>query len=675
MRFQAQLGKEAERMYKEGLNVVKLSFARVIKVNYKYNTVEVMSIQHKNSTAKNPNDNGKYSARLPIGFGGKTPDGNVYGTNTLVTIGSLVLLGFLEGNKDYPIVLNIYGDADNQSMLTRTTYTSADESDEAVQQELWQLFSLYPSMTYKNIDGRGNQEVTFSGKSFMYVTDSDQTNSYVQDAGFDYHDLPSSRYANGELIEPVSPDAPTVLYVHQSVYDKHRVTFFIKSDGTVRLGSRHLDGGGITFMEMGTNGSFQVTQAQDTTNPEDTSKVFSAFGIKEDGTVFLQSTDHVLQVKNDGVYVDNESIVTFVSGGGSGGGGVFSELQTQVTDLNGTVDSLQTSITVMNGEIATKVSETTYTSGIADAKAYADKLVAGAETDIQNVSTDVTNLQTYVDGSFKDGVITTAESQSIATYLNTLAIAKHDLDSQYTEIDTNPDLPASNKTSLESAKTDFDAKYTSLVNAINTAIADGQVDTNEKTTVDTDFTAYHTSITNLSTALQQAADGIAETKAQTALTNANGYTNNQISTVNSSITQLSGEIDSKVSSTTFTTTITPIQNTQTDLGNRLTSAENTINSTVQNIPYKAEIISTNGLVFKDGNINTTLFCKVFHGANDITSTIDASRFRWTRVSDDATGDQAWNTAHASGTQSITVTGSDVQVRATFDCDVLDTNLQ
>src|SRR5699024_12087906 len=109
------------------------------------------------------------SDRLPISFGGKTPDGKTYGSNTLVTKGSLVLVGFLEGNKDQPIVLNIYGDADNQSQLTRTEFSSADESDETVQRELWQLFTLYPSMTYKNIDGRGNEEVTFSGRTFKYI--------------------------------------------------------------------------------------------------------------------------------------------------------------------------------------------------------------------------------------------------------------------------------------------------------------------------------------------------------------------------------------------------------------------------------------------------------------------------------------------------------------------------
>ncbi|WP_145475496.1 hypothetical protein, partial [Staphylococcus hominis] len=47
MRLQSQLGKEVKRMYKEGQNVVKLSLARVVKVNYKYNTVDVVTVQGK----------------------------------------------------------------------------------------------------------------------------------------------------------------------------------------------------------------------------------------------------------------------------------------------------------------------------------------------------------------------------------------------------------------------------------------------------------------------------------------------------------------------------------------------------------------------------------------------------------------------------------------------------
>jgi hypothetical protein len=330
------MGKEVRRRYKDGKNIVRLSLAKVAKVNYKYNTVDVITIQDKNDTTKNANDNGRYSARLPVQFGGQTPDGKVFGTNTLVTVGCLVLVGFLEGHKDNPIILNIYGEADNQSMLTRTTFTGANESDEEVQAELWQLFTLYPSMTYQNIDGHGNQEVTFPGKTFFYASADDDR---VNDAFFDYDHLPSSSYANGDLIEPTVPDAPNMLYVHQSVVGDHRVTFFIKSDGTVRMGSRHADGGGVTFWQMNTDGSFKIQQSNDTVDPEDESSNFSSFSINEHGDIILQAGNSVLSIGKEGLLLNGGAI-----SGGSGGSIDLTGNQV-IVDMQGDITTLQKATT------------------------------------------------------------------------------------------------------------------------------------------------------------------------------------------------------------------------------------------------------------------------------------------------------------------------------------------
>lgn len=94
----------------------------------------------------------------------------------------------------------------------------------------------------------------------------------------------------------------------------------------------------------------------------------------------------------------------------------------------------------------------------------------------------------------------------------------------------------------------------------------------------------------------------------------------------------------------------------------------------QNITYKVDIISTNGNIYKGGDFVTTLMARVYQGTTDLTDTIDANRFRWTRVSDDTAGDTAWNTSHFGGAKQVTVTQSDVMSRATFQCTILDENL-
>lgn len=84
------------------------------------------------------------------------------------------------------------------------------------------------------------------------------------------------------------------------------------------------------------------------------------------------------------------------------------------------------------------------------------------------------------------------------------------------------------------------------------------------------------------------------------------------------------------------------------------------------------IISSNGNIFKNGNVKTLLSAKVYSWDEDITDTLDANQFIWTRVSEDTEADKVWNEQHFGGAKSVVITGADVKVRATFYCDLIDT---
>lgn len=84
------------------------------------------------------------------------------------------------------------------------------------------------------------------------------------------------------------------------------------------------------------------------------------------------------------------------------------------------------------------------------------------------------------------------------------------------------------------------------------------------------------------------------------------------------------------------------------------------------------ITSTNGNIFKNGNIQTTLEATVYSWDENITDTLDENQFIWTRVSDDAAADAEWNQQHFGGSKSIEITKDDVKVRATFFCDLINT---
>ena len=88
--------------------------------------------------------------------------------------------------------------------------------------------------------------------------------------------------------------------------------------------------------------------------------------------------------------------------------------------------------------------------------------------------------------------------------------------------------------------------------------------------------------------------------------------------------------------------------------------------------YRLIISSTNGSIFKNGNIQTTLYATVYSWDENITDTLDDNQFIWTRVSEDTEADAVWNADHAGGCKSIDITSEDVSVRATFFCDLIDT---
>ena len=92
---------------------------------------------------------------------------------------------------------------------------------------------------------------------------------------------------------------------------------------------------------------------------------------------------------------------------------------------------------------------------------------------------------------------------------------------------------------------------------------------------------------------------------------------------------------------------------------------------VSDIAWKVEIISTNGMIFKNNIMETTLVAKVYKGKHDVTDEINASRFTWKRTSNDNEEDEIWNANKGKGVKSIVITTSDIYQRATFTCEIED----
>ena len=115
-----------------------------------------------------------------------------------------------------------------------------------------------------------------------------------------------------------------------------------------------------------------------------------------------------------------------------------------------------------------------------------------------------------------------------------------------------------------------------------------------------------------------------------------------------------------------------------DFGETLDLSSNTgINQRVQKVytdmdallGFRLEIVSSSDIL-SDSIQSTVLSARVWHGSQNVTDTLDASRFRWKRVSSDPTADELWNAAHA-GMKAITLTVRDVLYSATYSCELTD----
>ena len=86
------------------------------------------------------------------------------------------------------------------------------------------------------------------------------------------------------------------------------------------------------------------------------------------------------------------------------------------------------------------------------------------------------------------------------------------------------------------------------------------------------------------------------------------------------------------------------------------------------VGFRIEIVSTSDILSDDIQ-TTTLSARVWHGSQNVTDQLAASRFQWKRKTADSTADGIWNAAH-TGMKSITLTTRDVLYSATYDCELL-----
>ena len=191
---------------------------------------------------------------------------------------------------------------------------------------------------------------------------------------------------------------------------------------------------------------------------------------------------------------------------------------------------------LLKGIISGKIKFTSGSSGLYELDEWgavnglinqAQNTANAAVESAKNANTAIGDLNEYVDGAFSDGIISEAEAKAIEKYINTVNNTKAAVEAAYNKLYTNGYLSGTAKTGLLNAKVTLMGSIDNLINAINSAIADGKTTTTEKNNVDSKYSTFNSAYADFNTAVEAANKAIQDTL--------KGYSDSVLNTANAAV--------------------------------------------------------------------------------------------------------------------------------------------
>ena len=270
----------------------------------------------------------------------------------------------------------------------------------------------------------------------------------------------------------------------------------------------------------GNRGEFSEQLTVNTTKLDDFEQYFSSLAVKN-LVANMFSADYIKAGQIKGTWIDARNL-TVTDGNGKRTLDIdsFGNVALDVTSLKISANNVPTFENVKD-EIQNSINN------------YKDTV----NKELDDIKDAMDNLGDTLDEAFKDGIINEAEAITIKQQIQNLEIEKKDIDSVYNSLYSNVDLTGTAKNNLYNAKASYNTAHTNLINAINDAIADKKISTDENTLVKRAFANYGTALATFRTRNEEALDAIANKKKQDAIQ----YTDTQFNI-------LDGKIQSKITS-------------------------------------------------------------------------------------------------------------------------------
>lgn len=333
--LQAGLGREFE-VYKEAADM--LSMATVIKVNFLYNTVDVMIIDSKSTMISGEEKSGQFSARLPVNFGGSFSNGDTYGQTIPVNVGDQVLLGFLNSKSNAPIVLGIYKNDAGAYKLAPTNQITGDPEELPLRQSAMENLTVFPAQVYEWVDGLGNMEKTFNGLSFLKVASGLSGSAKPNDYGFEYDNL--QRYhLRGKDIHPTNSVLPIILFQHAADFAKTRTNVLFDEDESFSISKteRNTTDTNRSELRINSTNDIQLRTQHDDDKYDIGSQDFEAVGIL-DSVPYMSASGNVVTLTERGLLINGEPVGTSESGGN------IDEIERRVDKLGNDINLLTVTV-------------------------------------------------------------------------------------------------------------------------------------------------------------------------------------------------------------------------------------------------------------------------------------------------------------------------------------------
>lgn len=273
-----------------------LSLAKVITVHHKRNTVDVQIIKTKDLITSSATNEGKFGAKILVSTAHFNKINNT-GSGVVEPIqeGQLVILAFLDGLKNEPIILGSVHDTwiTTNNILT-DIYPLHPDDTMYDKREALKYKRVYPSQGFYTVDGLGGVEYSLPSKTFLKIDTEYYSNITDDHLGTDHKDLEEKDpfhnldTRSAKTVEEMNP--VSLLFVHRSNFEDSLTTWskvFIGVDGEIRVTRDNRDDK-LSYIELSSKGNFKVRRQLDSPNREQGNN-YSEISIDDsDGNIVLE---------------------------------------------------------------------------------------------------------------------------------------------------------------------------------------------------------------------------------------------------------------------------------------------------------------------------------------------------------------------------------------------------